>query len=85
MSASHQLAQVNIARLAAPLGSEQLADFVAAYTACWWVPTGHIPTTAEAESRLSPLREHGPTPEALTLRQDFPAPAIRSPSERLSQ
>jgi hypothetical protein len=46
-----------------------------AWTACWWVPAGHRPTTDEAEERLRHLRAHGPTPEAFTLRQSFPAPA----------
>ncbi|MER5383876.1 DUF3291 domain-containing protein [Streptomyces sp. NBC_00647] len=43
----------------------------------WWVPAGHRPTVAEAESRLLRLREHGPTQDAFTLRTPFPplAPA----------
>jgi hypothetical protein len=39
----------------------------------WWVPSGHRPTVAEAESRLLHLREHGPTQHAFTLRTSFPA------------
>jgi hypothetical protein len=39
----------------------------------WWVPSGHHPTVAEAESRLLHLREHGPTQHAFTLRTSFPA------------
>ncbi|MEU3922560.1 DUF3291 domain-containing protein [Streptomyces sp. NPDC029004] len=46
-----------------------------AMTALWWVDSGHRPTVAEAEKRLLHLREHGPTPEAFTLRQSFPPPA----------
>ncbi|MFD9461425.1 DUF3291 domain-containing protein [Streptomyces sp. NPDC060027] len=44
----------------------------------WWVPAGHRPTVAEAESRLLRLREHGPTQHAFTLRTPFPplAPAL---------
>lgn len=38
----------------------------------WWVPAGHRPTVAEAESRLLHLRTHGPTPYAFTLRTSFP-------------
>ena len=94
------LAQVNIARLVAPLESPELADFVAAldpvnavadravlrrhrrwfeqmedaYTACWWVPTGHEPTADEAEDRVRHLRRRGPSPYAFTLREHFPAP-----------
>ncbi|WP_189189256.1 DUF3291 domain-containing protein [Streptomyces albiflavescens] len=44
-----------------------------AVTALWWVPSGHRPTVAEAESRLLHLREHGPTQHAFTLRTPFPA------------
>ncbi|GHD09600.1 hypothetical protein GCM10010313_30550 [Streptomyces violarus] len=38
----------------------------------WWVPAGHRPTVAEAESRLLHLRTHGPTPYAFTLRTSYP-------------
>ncbi|MFF7447200.1 MULTISPECIES: DUF3291 domain-containing protein [unclassified Streptomyces] len=44
-----------------------------AMTALWWVPAGHRPTVAEAESRLLHLRANGPTPYAFTLRTSFPA------------
>lgn len=43
-----------------------------AMTALWWVPAGHRPTVAEAESRLLHLRTNGPTPYAFTLRTSFP-------------
>lgn len=43
-----------------------------AMTALWWVPAGHRPTVAEAESRLLHLRANGPTPHAFTLRTSFP-------------
>ncbi|MFE4051631.1 DUF3291 domain-containing protein [Streptomyces sp. YIM B13518] len=42
-----------------------------AMVALWWVPAGHRPTVAEAESRLLHLRTHGPTPYAFTLRTSF--------------
>lgn len=45
-----------------------------AYTVLWWIPTGHRPTLAEAEAKLTLLREHGPSPAAFTLRQAFPPP-----------
>lgn len=51
---------------------EKMAD---AYAALWWVPRGHVPTVTEAEERVAHLREHGPTPEAFTLRRHFPSPA----------
>ncbi|MFE1289113.1 DUF3291 domain-containing protein [Streptomyces sp. NPDC058751] len=47
-----------------------------AMTALWWVPAGHRPTVAEAESRLLRLREHGPTPHAFGLRSSFPPGAV---------
>lgn len=45
-----------------------------AYTALWWVPAGHRPTTDEAELRVRHLRQHGPTPTAFTLRRSWPPP-----------
>ena len=45
-----------------------------AYVVLWWVPRGHRPTMAEAADRLQRLREHGPTREAFTFRQAYPAP-----------
>jgi len=45
-----------------------------AYLALWWVPRGHVPTTADAEDRIRHLRAHGPTPYAFTLRVHFPPP-----------
>jgi hypothetical protein len=42
--------------------------------ACWWVPTGHRPTTPEAEARVRFLRVHGPTDYAFTLRHHFRPP-----------
>ncbi|MFI1394992.1 DUF3291 domain-containing protein [Streptomyces sp. NPDC020681] len=43
-------------------------------TTLWWVRSGHRPTVREAEERLLHIREHGPTPEAFTLRTSFPPP-----------
>ena len=40
----------------------------------WWVPAGHKPTTEEAFAKLELLRKNGPTAEAFTFRQPFPAP-----------
>lgn len=51
---------------------ERLAEAV---TALWWVPAGHVPDVAEAERRLTLLRELGPTPEAFSLRTTFPPPS----------
>ncbi|MET7620034.1 DUF3291 domain-containing protein [Streptomyces sp. NPDC005408] len=44
-------------------------------TTLWWVEPGHRPTVKEAEQRLLHIREHGPTPEAFTLRTSFPPPS----------
>ncbi|MFE6308452.1 DUF3291 domain-containing protein [Nocardiopsis sp. NPDC057823] len=41
----------------------------------WWIPSGTIPSIEEAGRRLDLLREHGPSPEAFTLRTHFPPPA----------
>jgi hypothetical protein len=41
----------------------------------WWVPAGHIPDTDEAKARLDLLIANGPTAEAFTFRDRFPAPA----------
>ena len=46
-----------------------------AYVALWWVPAGHRPTVAEALSRLERLKRCGPSPEAFTFRELYPAPA----------
>lgn len=45
-----------------------------AYMVLWWVPEGHFPTIEEAKEKLENLRQHGPTPEAFTFRNPFPAP-----------
>ncbi len=48
----------------------------------WWIKAGHIPTDAEAKSRLEMLWENGPTAEAFTFRHRFEPPtatnALRS-------
>ena len=50
-----------------------------ATTALWWVPTGHHPTTAEAEQRVRHLREHGPSAYAFTLTAPFTSPDASAP------
>jgi hypothetical protein len=44
------------------------------YMALWWVSAGHRPDPAEARERLALLETLGPTAEAFTFRQPFPAP-----------
>lgn len=46
----------------------------AAYQVLWWVPAGHQPTTQEALARLELLRRQGPSPQAFTFKQRYPAP-----------
>jgi hypothetical protein len=50
-----------------------------AHLALWWVLAGTTPTVAEAGSRLARLRERGPSPEAFTFREPFPAPDSSEP------
>jgi len=49
------------------------------YTCLWWVPVGHQPTPEEGIARLEILRHNGPTAEAFTFRQPFPAPDAAAP------
>ena len=44
--------------------------------ALWWIPAGHTPTIAEALDRLRELKARGPSPDAFTFRQPFPAPGL---------
>ncbi len=44
------------------------------YLVLWWVPAGHEPSVDEAAARLARLRELGPTAEAFTFGEPFPAP-----------
>lgn len=50
------------------------------FMALWWVPIGHTPTLAEALAKLALIERQGPTADAFTFRQPFPAPdATTSP------
>jgi hypothetical protein len=44
------------------------------FVVLWWVPAGHLPSVDEAKSKLEHLRANGPTPDAFTFREPFPAP-----------
>lgn len=44
--------------------------------ALWWIVAGSLPTVDEAKRRLALLAEHGPTPDAFTFRNHFPAPVM---------
>jgi hypothetical protein len=45
-----------------------------ASAALWWVAAGHLPTISESAAKWRCLKEHGPTPEAFTMRRSFPMP-----------
>ncbi len=53
---------------------EWFAPMNTAYAVLWWVPSGHQPSVDEAAARLARLRERGPTRDAFTFREAFPAP-----------
>jgi hypothetical protein len=40
----------------------------------FWIPAGHRPTVPDAMARLQRLRDLGPSPEAFTFKQRYPAP-----------
>ncbi|MCB0154546.1 MAG: DUF3291 domain-containing protein [Anaerolineae bacterium] len=44
------------------------------HMALWWIPAGHKPTPTEGKQRLELLQSQGPTAEAFTFKQHFPAP-----------
>lgn len=46
----------------------------ASHMVLWWVPEGHQPSMDEAGEKLKLLREQGPSPDAFTFKQSFPAP-----------
>ena len=46
----------------------------AAYSVLWWVPAGHIPSLEEARARLELLRNEGPSRDAFSFKNAFPAP-----------
>ena len=58
----------------------QWFEEMAVYMALWWVPAGHQPTPAEAKERLAVLERLGPTAQAFTFRQPFPAPDALAPT-----
>ena len=44
------------------------------YLVLWWVKEGVTPSVEEAKARLELLRAKGPTADAFTFKQPFPAP-----------
>ena len=53
---------------------EWFERFEGSYTVLWWIPEGSVPTLEEANAKLELLRAVGPTAEAFTFKQPFPAP-----------
>ena len=53
---------------------EWFERFEDSYTVLWWIPADTIPTLDEANEKLELLRARGPTAEAFTFKQGFPAP-----------
>jgi len=49
-------------------------DRMQTFVVLWWIPAGHVPTVAEAMGRLALLEANGPSPEAFTFKQRYPAP-----------
>ena len=45
-----------------------------AYMVMWWVPEGRRPTVQEARAKLEMLQREGPTQNAFTFKNPFPAP-----------
>jgi hypothetical protein len=53
--------------------AEWFARMGEAHMVLWWVPAGHLPSVEEAAERLRLLREQGPSVQAFSFRQTFPA------------
>ncbi len=58
---------------------EYFERFEGAHQALWWVPLGHVPSVDEGLSRLWRLDRYGPTREAFTFKNRFPAPDTARP------
>lgn len=51
-----------------------------AHMVLWWVAEGHTPSIEEAAQKLNTLKVLGPTAEAFTFKNAFPAPTEVSPA-----
>ena len=47
-----------------------------AHSVLWWIASDQTPSIADAAERLTLLRENGPSPQAFTFEEPFPAPGI---------
>ena len=45
--------------------------------ALWWIEVGHVPSVEEAKDRFDVLWRDGPSAEAFTFRDRFPAPDVK--------
>lgn len=48
---------------------------IEAYSVCWWIPAGSVPSVADAYARLHHLRAHGPSETGWSLNRPLPPPA----------
>jgi hypothetical protein len=55
------------------------------YMCLWWAPVGHTPTVAEGMARLATFERLGPTAEAFSFREPFPAPGELSATPILDE
>jgi len=55
---------------------EWFVPFGGPHLVLWWIPAGTLPTIAESGDRLDRLTRNGPTADAFTLRQPYPAPGF---------
>jgi hypothetical protein len=51
-----------------------------AHVVMWWVAKGHRPSLDEAIAKLNRLRSSGPSEEAFSFRQAYPAPTAAQPA-----
>ncbi len=45
--------------------------------ALWWIEIGHVPSVEQAKDRFDVLWRDGPSAEAFTFRDRFPAPDVK--------
>lgn len=64
----------NPAHLAIMRRRREWLEQMAIYQALWWVPVGYAPSVAEGMSKVALLAQYGPTADAFTFKQTFPAP-----------
>jgi hypothetical protein len=53
---------------------EWFEEFSGAYFVMWWLPAGHVPTVAEAKTRLQYFERVGESDYAFTFKHPVPAP-----------